>query len=277
MGLARVHRHCGTTPCGVRSLRAIQSISLSTSWGPTRLKTGMNHELITQPGRHERATGCRASATAANGSTSSSASHRSSRPSVNWPYSNGSRPLESPASVSTRPASTCSAADVSPRRRPTLRGSHATSTRRRKCHCPGRRLYLDDNCHCRPVDADMIEGIVWRSVTGLLTDPRALGRCRPGDRLTLIGSEPTLDELIDTAHSRVAETEGALAHAAVELVHARLPGHAIAAATEALQRSLDAAVTRRDDLLQRRPDATDVERLNRLRLTLTSVRPTSTT
>jgi hypothetical protein len=111
-----------------------------------------------------------------------------------------------------------------------------TSTRRRKYHCPGRRLYLDDSCHCRPVEADMIEDVVWGSITKLLTDPWALARCRAGDRLTLVGSEPSLDELINTAHSHVAEAEGALAHAAVELVQARLPGQAIAAATQELQR-----------------------------------------
>lgn len=87
-------------------------------------------------------------------------------------------------------------------------------------------------------------------------------------------TDPILDELIGAA----AEAEGVLAHAAVELVHARLPGHAIAAATEELRRPLEASVTDRDKLLERRRDATDVERLSGLRrVTLTSSPPTSTT
>jgi hypothetical protein len=145
-----------------------------------------------------------------------------------------------------------------------FQGVNRIDTGRRKYHCPGRTLYLDDTCHCRPLDAETMEEVVWGSVTKLLTDPAALARCRPGDRLTLVGPEPSLDELIDAAHRRVAEAEGALAHAAVELVQARLPGQAIGAATRELQRSLDEAVANRDNLLQRRRDATDVGRLKRL-------------
>jgi hypothetical protein len=146
-----------------------------------------------------------------------------------------------------------------------FQGLHHQGTHRGKYVCPGRRHFLDDTCHCHILDAETIDADVWARVVRLLTDPARLARCRPADQITLIGSTPTLEESIALAEVAVTAARADLTHAAVELVHARLPGDAIAAATTELTSRLDEAEAARNEFLQRRNEATDPVRLQRLR------------